>query len=359
MSDEQTKIAPLSEEGLRLSLPLTTGEGESLRRLMRPVRRDPVYEIASQLQRGEAIDRRQAERLLESACNLEAKRRRTRRLSAWLLSRMELPKTVQRSIALRVAGLIAVPLQEREIGVRERPFLIALAASTVIGLAAASFALPDQRDALLVFILTSIVSGLFTFLIAAATENRDKQVTREVIAESLGHMAVPASIEFITRALIFAQRDAMFSQRSKRSRALRSAATQILRAIPNHEPDPVVSEATSHLCWLAEQRDPELVIAALDAIAVAGDGYAMERVRKVSRKTHNQDVKVAANKALTALAARFPGERLLRPADRVPEELLRPASFSGADDPERLLRPLEESGESAINQAGTDTLHGK
>lgn len=140
-------------------------------------------------------------------------------------------------------------------------------------------------------------------------------------------------------------------------RAIVSALTYLLPRLREEDAAQLTGQRMSQLCWrlgrARPERDVDLMVSILDAVAVAGNRTSMIIVRRLAILSpltpERARVMEAAERCLARLEARFgpmrPAGSLLRAAQR-PEQpnqgLLKPAQAGPEQPPEQLLRPTQQ-----------------
>jgi len=179
----------------------------------------------------------------------------------------------------------------------------------------------------------------------ALTDGRLNRV-RAACALALGQLRLPETIGHVASALF----DAPGLRRTGGSVRVRRAAEWALPLLsaalgPEHYGG-LPAETVPLLCRAVLHEKREVALAAVEALRVAGDGRAVDPLRRVRKWQVHTSVWRAVQDALPVLVERQARERaaelLLRPAESLPGQtdlLLRPAAGGGPVDAELLLRP--------------------
>ncbi len=209
-----------------------------------------------------------------------------------------------------------------------------------------------------------ILYGIGTVIMRSNISSESRTITRRRAIQMLAELGDCRAIGEVAHAL--------HDTDSEVSKAARSALPVLLDAVRAKHYGMLPKEATPALCELIYGSDRLLAMQAINALARAGDGRAVEPVMRQKesaiqtlhwlRAEHGRDAEVAvleaAERALPILEERLrnetAAERLLRPAEspaNPAEVLLRPAGSATSVPDTQLLRPAEADATVKTDQA--------
>ncbi|HEV2474500.1 MAG TPA: hypothetical protein VGS41_17615 [Chthonomonadales bacterium] len=284
---------------------------------------DPLAQASRSLLSGQAPGEEGAQAARNALRSLSPGRWKRLRIAAWVIEQTAAPGAVDRELG-RNLGRVAELAWWPHCNVL---FSARVVAGIVVTSVIARVMCPRSIDLLDTFYLVIFILLSSPAIAAAAmvSDNIKLMRCRIACARALCTLKEPAAIEYLIRNLRIRIRTA--AQLMSDSELRRICESTLLSTLPAIGPETEVSaETVQELCWLAHAPEPELAIAAVDALGLVGTQSAVRPLEAAAAR--GSELGSHAERALATL-----GERLRRNADR--SMLLRP----GVPDAGGLLRP--------------------